>query len=163
MWVPKLKEYSTLYHFLCHRPSFMLNVNLLSLSPGFFNNCAKIIPDSSEIIPVELGKEFTAVCTLSENSIYSADDITWSIGNVTLPRQSYRNINKSSTVSLTISSDMNNPLLCKANKQDLSYEEQCMYGIYLDKGCKYLFLFSDHLNSFYRFYVFLYIRWQLRM
>ncbi|XP_026996793.2 interleukin-6 receptor subunit beta-like [Tachysurus fulvidraco] len=102
---------------------------------GVFNNCAKIIPDSSKHIPVELGKEFTAVCILREDSIYSADDITWSLGNVTLPRQSYRNINKSSTVSLTISSDMTNPLKCQAKKnQGLSYEDICIYGIFLEKG-----------------------------
>lgn len=101
---------------------------------GFFNSCAKIIPDSSTLIPVELGTIFTAVCTLSKDTIYSADDITWFIGNVTLPQQSYTNQNKMSNVTLTIRSDMNNPLKCTASKQDFSYEEPCMYGIYLDKG-----------------------------
>ncbi|TSS11555.1 Ankyrin repeat domain-containing protein 55 [Bagarius yarrelli] len=101
---------------------------------GFFNSCAKITPDSSTLIPVELGANFTAVCTLRDDSVYNANDVTWFIGNVTLPRQSYTNRNKTSSVTLIVRSDMNNPLKCTASKQDLSYEDPCMYGIYLNKG-----------------------------
>lgn len=92
---------------------------------------------------MELGKEFTAVCKLHEDSVYDADDITWFSRNVTLPRESYKKLNKSAlAVTLNISNDLNNPLKCKATKQTFSYEEPCTYGIYLDKGCKYFFLFS---------------------
>ncbi|XP_058268553.1 interleukin-6 receptor subunit beta [Hemibagrus wyckioides] len=101
---------------------------------GFFNSCAKIIPDSARYIPVELGKEFTAVCTLSEASVYSADDIKWFMGNIALPRQSYTNLNKSSNLTLILTSDMKNPLKCNASKQEPSYEVPCEYGIFLDKG-----------------------------
>lgn len=89
---------------------------------------------------MELEKEFKAVCTLREDSAYTADDITWFSGNVTLPKESYTKLNKSALeVTLKISNDISNPLMCKATKQAFSYEEPCTYGIYLDKGCKFLF------------------------
>lgn len=116
---------------------------MFSSSPGSYNVCAKIYPDSTRNIPVELGKDFTAICKLSEDSRYSADDITWFFGNVTLPRESYKKLNKSVVaVTVNVSRDMNNPLKCKATKQEWSFEEPCIYGIFLDKGCKYFFLFS---------------------
>lgn len=135
-------------HFLWNWLNFVLNLNLLSRSSGFFNSCAKIIPDSARYIPVELGKEFTAVCTLSEASVYSADDIKWFMGNVALPRQSYTNLNKSSNLTLILTSDMKNPLKCNASKQEPSYEVPCEYGIFLDKGCKYFFFFFVFLQFF---------------
>lgn len=102
---------------------------------GSYNVCAKIYPDSTRNIPVELGKDFTAICKLSEDSRYSADDITWFFGNVTLPRESYKKLNKSVVaVTVNVSRDMNNPLKCKATKQEWSFEEPCIYGIFLDKG-----------------------------
>ncbi|MCI4388367.1 hypothetical protein PGIGA_G00084920 [Pangasianodon gigas] len=102
---------------------------------GFYNSCAKIYPDSRERVAVELGKEFTAVCNLREDSIYNADDIKWFLGNVALPQESYTKLNKSAiAVTVNISSDMNDPLICKAAKQIFSYEDPCLYGIFLDIG-----------------------------
>lgn len=116
-------------------------MEFLSLSPEF--NCAKISPDSIANIPVELGKKFTATCVLDKDSVYSADDITWAFASVPLPRETYTKINQSAVaVTVTIRSDMNDPLTCAAAKQTGSYEKRCIYGIFLDKGCKYFFLFS---------------------
>lgn len=110
--------------------------------PGFINKCARIDPDSITKIPVELGKKFTAVCILEENSTFSAEDISWHFANFTVPRESYTRINQSAVaVTVTVSSYMRDPLMCKATKLALSYEDPCTYGIYLDKGCKYFFLF----------------------
>lgn len=111
--------------------------------PGFSSKCARIEPDSVAKIPVELGKNFTAVCILDEDSTFSAEDISWFFSNFTIPRESYTRINKSAvSVTVTISSYMGDPLICKATKLTWSYEEPCSYGIFLDKGCKYFFLFS---------------------
>ncbi|XP_046717209.1 interleukin-6 receptor subunit beta-like [Silurus meridionalis] len=108
---------------------------LFSCTVGSCDSCAKILPDSTGHIVVELEKPFTAVCNLCNESVYTADDVTWFFGTVALPRESYTKLNKSAvSVTVNVSSDMNNPLVCKASKQDISYEEKCIYGIYLDKG-----------------------------
>lgn len=121
---------------------YLLYCIFSSPSSGFLS-CAKIYPDSIKSISVELGKKFTAVCTLDKDSVYSADDITWFFANVSLPRESYTKVNQSAVaLTVNISSDMSNPLKCKATKQTFSYEEPCTYGIYLEKGCKYFFPFS---------------------
>ncbi|KAI4878836.1 hypothetical protein NFI96_033549 [Prochilodus magdalenae] len=103
---------------------------------GFFPpDCAKIHPDSANKIPVEMGKEFTATCILTQDDLYTSKDIVWSIGNVTLSRELYKIINKSAvSVTVKVSGDMKNPLKCTASTGTQSYSPSCMYGIYLDKG-----------------------------
>ncbi|KAG9263518.1 interleukin-6 receptor subunit beta [Astyanax mexicanus] len=106
-----------------------------SFAVGCIQCCAKIYPDSTEKIPVELGKEFTATCVLNKGSKYSADDIEWLFGDVPVPREFYKKINQSAVaVTVNISADIKSPLKCKASKQSLSYEQPCMYGIYLLMG-----------------------------
>uniref|UniRef100_A0A3B1JQZ1 Interleukin 6 cytokine family signal transduce n=1 Tax=Astyanax mexicanus TaxID=7994 RepID=A0A3B1JQZ1_ASTMX len=112
----------------------LLLYNLLRLSTGCIH-IPKIYPDSTEKIPVELGKEFTATCVLNKGSKYSADDIEWLFGDVPVPREFYKKINQSAVaVTVNISADIKSPLKCKASKQSLSYEQPCMYGIYLLMG-----------------------------
>lgn len=106
-----------------------------SFAVGFVQNCAKIYPDSPKSIPVELGKEFTATCSLNEDSKYTADDIEWLFADASVPREFYKKINELSvSVTVNISADMKSPLKCKAFKQNLSYEPACTYGIYLSMG-----------------------------
>lgn len=110
------------------------------LSSGAYQHCSKILPDSTGKIPVELGKEFTATCSLTPDGQYTADDIEWYFLNVTVPRTSYKKINDLA-VSLTvnISDTMANPLKCIASTKAGTLLDSCAYGIYLDKGCEYLF------------------------
>ncbi|XP_036451541.1 interleukin-6 receptor subunit beta isoform X2 [Colossoma macropomum] len=119
---------------LGHWSDWSSNVTVRTPEESLFSQCAKILPDSASLIPVEVGKEFTAVCKFNQ-SLYSPKDIEWIMGNVTLPRESYKTINKS-TVSVTvkISSSMKNPLKCSASKRTPSFKNPCTYGIYLDKG-----------------------------
>lgn len=106
-----------------------------SFAVGFIQCCAKIYPDSSKTIAVELGKEFTATCVLNKDSKYTADDIEWLFKDVSVPREFYKKINQSAVaVTVNISADMKNPLKCQASKKSLSYEQTCRYGIYLSKG-----------------------------
>ncbi|XP_022536979.2 interleukin-6 receptor subunit beta [Astyanax mexicanus] len=106
-----------------------------SFAVGCIQCCDKIYPDSTEKIPVELGKEFTATCVLNKGSKYTADDIEWLFGDVSVPREFYKKINQSAVaVTVNISADIKSPLKCKASKQSLSYEQPCMYGIYLLMG-----------------------------
>lgn len=107
----------------------------LSFAVGFIQCCVKIYPDSTEKIPVELGKEFTATCVLNKDSKYTADDIEWVFGGVSVPREFYKKINQSAVaVTVNISADIKSPLKCKASKQSLSYEAACLYGIYFFMG-----------------------------
>ncbi|XP_062869925.1 interleukin-6 receptor subunit beta [Trichomycterus rosablanca] len=116
--------------------SLHLVLVLLSVgcAAGFWERCATIVPDSTSQIPVELGKEFTAVCNLV-GSKYSADDIEWFSEKYRIPREFYKKLNKSAVaVTFNVTNSMKNPLMCNASKQSLSHEETCRYGIYLDKG-----------------------------
>ncbi|KAK1800531.1 hypothetical protein P4O66_005750 [Electrophorus voltai] len=113
----------------------LFHLDFYPLSSGYIDNCAKIQPDSAQTIPVELDKEFTATCILHPNSKYSADNIEWLFGNITVPHELYKKVNNSAVaVTVKVSSDMKNPLICKAHKKSPSYEEPCNYGIFLDKG-----------------------------
>ncbi|XP_076875820.1 interleukin-6 receptor subunit beta [Brachyhypopomus gauderio] len=102
---------------------------------GDIPNCAKIEPDSAQKIPVAIGQDFTATCYLDASSEYSADNIEWLLGDATVPRELYKKLNKSAvSVTVKVRSDMRDPLICKAHKKSLSYQDQCTYGIFLHKG-----------------------------
>ncbi|KAL6472910.1 hypothetical protein MHYP_G00190980 [Metynnis hypsauchen] len=123
---------STSLHLIC--------LMFFGCAVGLFQQCAKILPDSVYQIPIEFGTEFTAICNLN-HSVYTSEDIEWIMGNVTLPRESYKKINESAvSVTMKISSSMNNPLKCSASTRTYSsnpyssFKSPCTYGIYLQKG-----------------------------
>ncbi len=104
---------------------------------GYPDSCVKILPDSSDSIVVEVGKDFSATCHLRKGSAYTSDDIEWLLGNVSIAKQFYRKINETSvSVTFNIESNMSGWLRCRAVKKSLSYESPCVYGILLRTGCK---------------------------
>lgn len=110
-------------------------VHFLSIGcADFFVHCVKIHPDSSGHILVEVGKEFTAICSISKDSKCDAADIEWFFGNTKVPESFYHKLNNSA-VSLTvnISSEKSNPLKCQTSKM-INQDSSCVYGIYLEKG-----------------------------
>ncbi|XP_016377604.1 interleukin-6 receptor subunit beta-like [Sinocyclocheilus rhinocerous] len=113
----------------------LLLLMFLHYAVGPTNSCVKILPDSSSNIVLEVGKDFTATCHLLEGSAYTSDDIEWSLGNVSIAKQSYRKINETSvSVTVNINSNMSGWLRCRAAKKSLSYAQTCIYGILLRTG-----------------------------
>ncbi|XP_043106273.1 interleukin-6 receptor subunit beta [Puntigrus tetrazona] len=121
--------------------SFTLSHHLLLLlmflryAVGSTNSCMKILPDSSNYIVIEGGKNFTATCHLREGSTYTADDIEWSLRNVNIEKEFYRKINETTvSVTVNVNGDMRDWLRCSATKKSLSHEKLCIYGILLQTG-----------------------------
>ncbi|XP_056322292.1 interleukin-6 receptor subunit beta [Danio aesculapii] len=119
----------TLHHWL-------LLLMLLHYAKGSNSSCVvKILPDSKTKIPVELGKNFTATCHLQDGSEYTSNDIKWSLSNKDIAEVFYHKINETSvSVTVNISRDMGEVLMCKASRESLTYMGKCAYGIYLDAG-----------------------------
>ncbi|XP_030623390.1 interleukin-6 receptor subunit beta [Chanos chanos] len=115
-----------------HSSFVLLLLASCSCKLGF--SCVKIVPDSKAAILVEIGKDFTATCTLPKNSKFSADDIYWQLGKAVVPKEYYTKVSEHAvSVTLNITSDMDNLLLCKAERNPYSYETPCQYGIFFDK------------------------------
>ncbi|XP_073685803.1 interleukin-6 receptor subunit beta [Garra rufa] len=107
----------------------------LHYAVGSNSSCVKIIPDANDNISLEVGKIFTATCHLVGGSVYTSDDIEWSLENISIAKQSIRKLNETSvSVTIDVTSDMNGWLRCKAAKKTLSYVPPCIYGISLRAG-----------------------------
>ncbi|XP_048027289.1 interleukin-6 receptor subunit beta [Megalobrama amblycephala] len=123
---------------------FFLLLMFMHYAVGSNSTCLKILPDSISTIPVEVGKDFTAICHLLEGSGYTSDDIEWVLGNLSIPKQHYHKINETSvSVTVNVNSNMKGWLKCRARKP-LSFQSQCTYGISLDPG--YLPLKPENLT-----------------
>ncbi|KAK2871522.1 hypothetical protein Q8A67_024049 [Cirrhinus molitorella] len=114
----------------------LLLLMFLHYAVGSNSSCVKILPDSSSIIPLEVGKEFTATCHLVKRSEdYTSDDIEWDLENISTAKQSFRKLNETSvSITINVTSDVNGWLRCRAAKKSLSYVSPCMYGILLHAG-----------------------------
>ncbi|XP_066506404.1 interleukin-6 receptor subunit beta isoform X2 [Hoplias malabaricus] len=99
-----------------------------------FQRCAKITPDSASTIPVELWKEFTAVCNVP--APYTAEDIEWFLNNRTVRPELYKKVNQTAmSVTLNVTEySLKHLLKCNASKKTHSFEFPCVYGIYLEAG-----------------------------
>ena len=85
---------------------------------------------------VEIGKNFTATCSLAITSEATADDLIWYSTLKIIPREQYNKINTSAVnVTITITSETPSRLFCRVNK---SKDTKDTYGIELHKGCKFL-------------------------
>lgn len=106
------------------------------LFKGSFPAYGTIVPQSPT---VEIGKEFTATCVVYEAAKATADDIYWTSGGVTVPKEQYTKINDSAvSVTITITNETANWLLCEKKGSPLSLNlNQVIHGILLTKGCKY--------------------------
>ncbi|XP_059381319.1 interleukin-6 receptor subunit beta-like [Carassius carassius] len=110
----------------------LLLLMLLHYAAGFSRSCLKILPDSNSSIALEVGKNFTATCHLLEGSVYTSDDIEWSMRDIPIAKRFYHKINETAVcVTVNISSDMRGWLRCKA-KESLS--DCYIYGISLHPG-----------------------------
>ena len=66
---------------------------------------------------VEIGKSFTATCSLANTSEATADDIVWRSSLKIIPREQYTKINTSAVnVTIMITSETQSWLFCKVNK-----------------------------------------------
>ena len=84
---------------------------------------------------VEIGKSFTATCSLANTSEATADDIVWRSSLKIIPREQYTKINTSAVnVTIMITSETQSWLFCKVNKANNTKDS---YGIELQKGCKF--------------------------
>ncbi|CAL8280334.1 unnamed protein product [Gadus morhua 'NCC'] len=81
---------------------------------------------------VEIGKNFTATCSLAITSEATADDLIWYSTLKIIPREQYNKINTSAVnVTITITSETPSRLFCRVNK---SKDTKDTYGIELHKG-----------------------------
>uniref|UniRef100_A0AAY4DUB1 Fibronectin type-III domain-containing protein n=1 Tax=Denticeps clupeoides TaxID=299321 RepID=A0AAY4DUB1_9TELE len=98
------------------------------------SRCAKIEPDSSHPIPVEIGKEFTAVCVLRHTD-FTADDIVWMNKTSPLPNKYYTKVNNSaSSITFNVTKGNDWTLTCSARRQSYQHFSPCIYGIMLRIG-----------------------------
>lgn len=109
------------------------------VSGGLVQSCGHIIPESPVLA---LGSNFTALCILNEScldfgNIY-ASQIIWKIKNRVVPKEQYREINRTvSSVTFNDTSSLSTPLTCNILAD--GQIEQNIYGITVTVGCKYHF------------------------
>lgn len=102
-------------------------------------SCGYIIPESPVLA---LGSNFTALCILNEScldfgNIY-ASQIIWKIKNRLVPKEQYREINRTvSSVTFNDTSSLATPLTCNILAD--GQIEQNIYGITVTVGCEYHF------------------------
>uniref|UniRef100_A0A8C5TFC3 Interleukin-6 receptor subunit beta n=1 Tax=Malurus cyaneus samueli TaxID=2593467 RepID=A0A8C5TFC3_9PASS len=107
---------------------------LLTLQYGLVQSCGHIIPESP-VLP--LGSNFTALCILNEScldfgDIY-ANQIIWKIKNRVVPKEQYREVNKTvSSVTFNDTSSLATPLTCNIVAD--GQIEQNIYGITVTVG-----------------------------
>uniref|UniRef100_A0AAY4DUR1 Interleukin 6 signal transducer n=1 Tax=Denticeps clupeoides TaxID=299321 RepID=A0AAY4DUR1_9TELE len=93
-----------------------------------------LFPDSSHPIPVEIGKEFTAVCVLRHTD-FTADDIVWMNKTSPLPNKYYTKVNNSaSSITFNVTKGNDWTLTCSARRQSYQHFSPCIYGIMLRIG-----------------------------
>lgn len=103
-------------------------------------SCGHIIPESPVLA---LGSNFTALCILNEScldfgNIY-ANQIIWKIKNRVVPKEQYREINRTvSSVTFNDTSSLATSLTCNILAD--GQIEQNIYGIAVTVGREYLFL-----------------------
>ncbi|XP_018600443.1 interleukin-6 receptor subunit beta isoform X2 [Scleropages formosus] len=99
--------------------------------------CGTIVPETPVL---ELGKEFTATCILSEYGRQytraTADDISWMFRNVTVDRKYYTKINESAiSITVNITEETKSPLKCNVISHVLSHpESKNVYGMLFTVG-----------------------------
>ena len=109
-----------------------------------------IAPESPVL---EIGTNFVATCMIMNTTEVTADDLYWTLKNVPVPREQYTKINGSAlSVTLNITGVDSEWLLCHM-KKDLPYVLMntgiFSHGIYLKKGCKFVFfVFLNFVHSF---------------
>ncbi|NWZ31744.1 IL6RB protein, partial [Asarcornis scutulata] len=110
------------------------NICSLGVSGGLVQSCGHIIPESPVLA---LGSNFTALCILNEScldfgNIY-ANQIIWKIKNKVVPREQYREINRTvSSVTFNDTSSLATPLTCNVLAD--GQIEQNIYGITVTLG-----------------------------
>ncbi|NXK49907.1 IL6RB protein, partial [Chauna torquata] len=104
------------------------------VSGGLVQSCGHIIPESPVLA---LGSNFTALCILNEScldfgNIY-ANQIIWKIKNRVVPKEQYREINRTvSSVTFNDTSSLATPLTCNVLAD--GQIEQNIYGITVTLG-----------------------------
>ncbi|NXF08189.1 IL6RB protein, partial [Smithornis capensis] len=112
----------------------LLNICSLEASGGLVQSCGHIIPESPVLA---LGSNFTALCILNEScldfgNIY-ANQIIWKIKNKVVPKEQYREINRTvSSVTFNDTSSLATPLTCNILAD--GQIEQNIYGITVTVG-----------------------------
>ncbi|OXB55697.1 hypothetical protein ASZ78_000734 [Callipepla squamata] len=106
----------------------------MAVSGGLVQSCGHIIPESPVLA---LGSNFTALCILNEScldfgNIY-ASQIIWKIKNKVVPKEQYREINRTvSSVTFNDTSSLATPLTCNILAD--GQIEQNIYGISVTVG-----------------------------
>ncbi|XP_027565120.1 interleukin-6 receptor subunit beta [Neopelma chrysocephalum] len=112
----------------------LLNICSVEASGGLVQSCGHIIPESPVLA---LGSNFTALCILNEScldfgNIY-ASQIIWKIKNRVVPKEQYREINRTvSSVTFNDTSSLATPLTCNILAD--GQIEQNIYGITVTVG-----------------------------
>ncbi|XP_062460310.1 interleukin-6 receptor subunit beta isoform X2 [Pezoporus occidentalis] len=122
------------WNWVAHSLYLFLNICSLEVSGGLVQSCGHIIPESPVLA---LGSNFTALCILNEScldfgNIY-ASQIIWKIKNRVVPKEQYREINRTvSSVTFNDTSALATPLTCNILAD--GQIEQNIYGITVTVG-----------------------------
>ncbi|KAF1614066.1 UNVERIFIED_CONTAM: Interleukin-6 receptor subunit beta, partial [Eudyptes robustus] len=122
------------WNWVAHGLYLLLNICFLEVSGGLVQSCGHIIPESPVLA---LGSNFTALCILNEScldfgNIY-ANQIIWKIKNRVVPKEQYREINRTvSSVTFNDTSSLATPLTCNILAD--GQIEQNIYGITVTIG-----------------------------
>ncbi|XP_065512027.1 interleukin-6 receptor subunit beta [Caloenas nicobarica] len=122
------------WNWVVHCLYLLLNIYSLEVSGGLVQSCGHIIPESPVLA---LGSSFTALCILNEScldfgNIY-ASQIIWKIKNRVVPKEQYREINRTvSSVTFNDTSSLATPLTCNILAD--GQIEQNIYGITVTIG-----------------------------
>ncbi|XP_036384239.1 interleukin-6 receptor subunit beta-like isoform X1 [Megalops cyprinoides] len=100
--------------------------------------CGRIFPESPVL---EVGKEFTATCVLSEKGKKetgaTADDIYWDFKNVPVPKEYYTKLNDSAaSMTVNVTSDLESPLKCNVITRlaSLHSSPRIVHGVFFSVG-----------------------------
>ncbi|NWU91760.1 IL6RB protein, partial [Upupa epops] len=124
----------SVWKWVVHGFYLLLNICSLEVSGGLVQSCGHIIPESPVLA---LGSNFTALCILNEScldfgNIY-ASQIIWKIKNRVVPKEQYREINRTvSSVTFNDTSSLDSPLTCNILAD--GQIEQNIYGITVTVG-----------------------------
>ncbi|NXL94849.1 IL6RB protein, partial [Alectura lathami] len=121
-------------NWMVHCLYLFLSICSFEVSGGLVQSCGHIIPESPVLA---LGSNFTALCILNEScldfgNIY-ANQIIWKIKNKVVPKEQYREINRTvSSVTFNDTSSLATPLTCNVLAD--GQIEQNIYGIAVTVG-----------------------------
>ncbi|NXO52559.1 IL6RB protein, partial [Aramus guarauna] len=124
----------SMWNWVAHGLYLLLNICSLEVAGGLVQSCGHIIPESPVLA---LGSNFTALCILNEScldfgNIY-ASQIIWKIKNRVVPKEQYREINRTvSSVTFNDTSSLATPLTCNILAD--GQIEQNIYGITVTIG-----------------------------